>query len=111
MTYTTHKTAHWRDIKDEIEAVYDIDLYGRTIDGIHILTLYSPVFIEIRWSAEVCDGSPEGFWLDMAPSMTQKMIYSTASWERDDLTKVINMMSIYCKRREKPKPAKQLELF
>ena len=103
-------TAKPEEIKAELEGRYDINLYAMTINGTHIVTQWTPIFIEVRWNSEVPEGK-EGYWLSIAKNdHTKKHMYQTpwiSTGKKDTLEKVIAEIGVWCK---KAKP-KQIALF
>lgn len=104
------------EIKAELEGRYDVHFHGTTFRdspwdaGTHVLTQWSPIYIEVRWGARVIKGG-EGYYLSIAKNdHTKEHMYITpwiSTGKKDTLDKVIAEIGVWCK---KAKP-KQMRLF
>lgn len=106
MEYEYHQMPSLEEVKQQIESTYKLTLYARTIDGVHILTQWSPLLIELRWSASQRKGF-EQWHLDVYPNEHSKPLYTSGFTGLASLDDVIITLSAFCKRRQ----SEQLSMF
>lgn len=91
-------------VMDVIQSRYKIALYGRTIYGTHLLTQYSPIFINIEWPETA--KQTECFRISVAKNERTKPVFAGGFMSLDDVMTVVGR---YCKAKSVSE--QQLRLF
>jgi len=91
-------------VMDILTARYKVSLFARTISEVHLLTQYSPLFIEIRWPEE--SRKPNCYTMTVARNERTKAVYAARDITLEEVSTVLGR---YCtaKRTEEM----QLRLF
>ena len=92
------------EVMDIIQAKYKVSLFARTIYGTHLLSQYSPFFIEIQWNEEVYDD--HCYSVRIAKNERTIPVFSQNKME---LREVLTVLGRYLK--PKPVEEQQLRLF
>lgn len=91
-------------VMDILQARYKVAFFARTISEVHLLTQYSPLFIEIRWPEE--SRKPNCYTMTVARNERTKAVYAARDITLEEVSTVLGR---YCtaKRAEEM----QLRLF
>lgn len=104
MTYEWYDTPTLEEVKAQIENTYKLKMHARTIDGTHMLTQYSPLYVDISWSARTYNGNNDLYHVTVAKNDHSIPIYGTGYRGLRSVDEVIRQLSPFCKRRTFEQP-------
>ena len=99
MSYTWYNTPSLDEVKKALEETYKLTLYARTINGTHMLTQWTPMYIEVRWNERTYETNTDVYDVTVANNEHSKPIYGTGYHGLATLDEVIRQLSPFCKRR------------